>query len=401
MFNLRVYLFFIAALLVPAIFAVAEEDDPPPAPTPIRWYRSNASGMPVELIPSPIAALRNKYSLSVVSALPAQLPKILLPYFEDQFRIELRILYEEGSEIQRQWIFRDRGNIARIVAAGSGGLFGGEETEESQKAGFIEIQDDSGAIISERRFEDDLSEWEFRFFYAGAILLKAETWFKGAPFLSPVEPPDVPEEETGETTEGEIAEERFIEVIPVLTIAYTDHYRYSRSGAIRAIERIFHEGADPIRVTFPRLAPDSPPDGTLGRLAITHIPDFIYEEFDLEGIQIIYTLDNRGRIISELWKDEEGNILGEYRNVWSDDRLLSVVWSSDTEERRTEYDYDDAGNRIEERNFRQDVLERRVTSNDGRETEEIFMNGRLILRAFWEGGLKISEERIVPAGRDQ
>jgi len=76
------------------------------------------------------------------------------------------------------------------------------------------------------------------------------------------------------------------------------------------------------------------------------------------------------------------------------------LWKSPGEERLVEYDYSSDGSRIAERNYRQGELERSVTARDGIDTEEIFLNGRLVLRAFWENGLKISEERIMGAGRN-
>jgi hypothetical protein len=118
---------------------------------------------------------------------------------------------------------------------------------------------------------------------------------------------------------------------------------------------------------------------------------------NLEGLSIVYSLDNRGRILSEISRNKEGKIVGELRNDWSGDRLQSVVWRSGDDDRRIEFEYDKDKNPLVERNFRKGVLERIVTIDGDNETEEIFMNGVLILRAFWEQGLKISEER-VPSG---
>jgi hypothetical protein len=75
---------------------------------------------------------------------------------------------------------------------------------------------------------------------------------------------------------------------------------------------------------------------------------------------------------------------------------MSALWRSIDDERLIEFEYDNDGNRIVERNFRNGILERSVTAQNGMDIEEIFMNGRLVLRAFWEDGVKISEERITP-----
>jgi len=349
--KLLLRLLFFAAFLVPVNLLTAQELIPTDI---IRWYRSNAAGMALEPIPSRLAALRNEYSLSVETVNHIELPESLVPYYDDSYKVELRILYEEGSEFRRQWIFRDNRNFARLVAS----------------AGFIEIRDWEGSIVRELRFEEDNSQWDHRFFYEGNILLKAETWFT-----------EENEEEAG----------------PL--IVSTDYYRYSRSGSLRAIDRIFHEGAEKHsdRFSFPRIGPDISPGGEFGTLTTVYIPEFLYDVIKLEGLQLSYTLDSRGRILREVWKDDEGLVLGEYLNTWSDDRLLSVLWKSDDDERLVEYEYDDEGNRIVERNYRRSVLERSVTSRDGRDTEEIYMDGHLILRALWENGLKISEERIPSA----
>jgi len=86
-------------------------------------------------------------------------------------------------------------------------------------------------------------------------------------------------------------------------------------------------------------------------------------------------------------------------NTWVGDRLQSVVWKAADDERLIEFEYDNDGNRISEKYFRNGLLERSVVAQGGQEVEELYMSGRLVLRAIWENGVKISEERISPAGR--
>jgi hypothetical protein len=121
---------------------------------------------------------------------------------------------------------------------------------------------------------------------------------------------------------------------------------------------------------------------------------------NLEGLTISYSLDSRGRILSEISKDEEGKTIGELRNSWTGDRLEAVAWKSGDDDRRIEFEYDKDKNPTAERNFRKGVLERTVTADGDNENEieEIYMNGVLILRAYWENGLKISEERVSSGG---
>jgi len=361
----------------------------------IVWFRSNASGMALEMIPSRVAALRNEYCLSVETIPRGGVPDLLAPYYDDSYLIELRILYEKGREFRRQWIFRDSRNCARLTASGNSGLFDGGSTgngggEKEKRTGFIEIKDAGGALVREFRFEDDLSEWEYRFFYQEKTLLRAETWFKEAPAKSPA--PSASEE--GKSA-GEAGQEETPGSPPSFVLVFTDYYRYSRFGSLRAIERVIHEGGKLSRISFPRIVPDLSPGEELAVQHIAYSSEFLLAINSPESAKVSYALDNRGRIISETWKDDDGKVVGEYRNTWSADRLQSVSWKSDDDERLVEYEYDDKGNRIVERNYRRGVLERSVTSRNGRETEEIYMNGRLILRALWEKGLKISEERIT------
>ena len=438
-------LFFVASLFLAGVNLVAQEpsaeddassSDAAPSIPALRWYRSNGAGMAIEMVPSRLAALRNEYALSVEivapNLLPRTLPAILSPYYDGSFRVELRRLYENGEEIRRQWIFRDARRTNRIIASGSGPLFGDEnprvinqagadeeelEDEEPRSSGFIEIRNSEGALIRELQFNEDFSEWDFRYTYRDGILLRTETWFKESPFAA------VPEAEPSEEDlmEENLTEENLEENLTdtnltnenltsvqavtetrelVFVRMYTDIYRYTRSGSIRAIDRTLHEGmAARSRVAFPALAPRiSSPHEELpihgGAYTAEYFSGEQLGERLVEGNTISYTLDNRGRVLGEIWRDEDGIVIGELRNVWAGDRLRSVTWKADDEEHLVEFEYDRGGNRIVERNFRDGVLERTVTEQDGMEVEELFMNGRPVLRAFWQNGIKISEERI-------
>jgi len=367
--------------------------------------------MALEPIPSRLAALRGEYCLSIGMTNPGDLPALLLPYYDTSFRIELRVLYEKGKEIRRQWIFRDNLNFARLTASGTAGLFGLDGSADAKKTGFIEIRDAGGFITRELQFADDLSQWEFLYFYKDDTntLVRVETRFKEAPAPTPAVPAPaedaaVPAAQGAESPAGtnEGAEESSNvppaekEAEPVFVPMYTDYYRYTRSGSLRAIDRSLQEGAAAklSRITFPRLGSDSSSSLEMAIQGVSNTSEFFTDINPPEDAQITYTLDNRARVLTEVWKDKDGKIVGEYIDTWSGDRLQSVRWKSDDDERLIEYDYDSSGNRIAERDFRQGVLERSVTSRDGKDTEEIYMNGKLILRAHWENGKKISEERI-------
>jgi len=459
---------FVAVLSTAGIFLLAQElpltESAASDDGRIRWYRSNASGMALEQINSRLAALRNEYSLSVQaidrSRLPWILPLNVRPYYDDSFSVELRILYKEGSsfrmedaEVRRQWIFRNSRGMAVVVVSGNPGFFNeeyrrtaspaktensnedGEESDEDgeeEKAeeikisGIIEMRNSAGLVTRELQFDQDLSEWDFRYFYREGTLLRAETWFKEAP----LPPPAVPEEEApledAELEDSELWEAEGEEIAsdktatatetatieepskppplveerkdPVLVLTYSDYYRYTRSGSLRAIDRIIHSDTVKSRVGFPRLGPGASLNEDFVSQDSAYTAGFFMGVSSPEGTTISYSLDSRGRILGEVWKDENGKIMGELKNTWSGERLQSVSWISEDDNRLIEYEYDSKGNTRVERNFRFGELERTMAYEDGRDIEEIYINGRLILRAYWENGQKVKEERIFSQG---
>jgi hypothetical protein len=338
--------------------------DEPPVPVSEKWYRSNASGIALEEIPSRFAALRNEYTLSVAGAGYDEIPDVLMDYYDPVYSVEVRILFEEGEELRRQWIFRDEKGITRLNASGSGGLFGGVVKEDEVRDGFIEIYNDERFIVEEYQFIADDSELMTRFFYNEGALIRTESWRKEAP--------------------GE------------LTLLVTDYYRYTRFHALRTIERIYHaDEAEAERIFFPGIA-----DGFSFGIETTVSGVFYGTEFfeDISSAgtaRSVFTVDSRGRVLTEKRMDEDGNLIGEIVNTWTGDRLASVEWKAAGDERRIEYEYDAEGNRILEMNYRNGILERLVRSDGAnKEIEELYMKGELILRAIWEDGRKVSEERI-------
>jgi YD repeat-containing protein len=379
---------------------------PPEDPLPgiPRWFRSNAAGMAMEEVFSRLAAMRNEYALAVDFFPPEELPEILIPYHEAPYRIEVHILYKNGGESRRQWIFRDAGGAARLVAvfnressgpsddeveeSGNGDADGDDTADESGAGnaeasrngngdaapaltGFIEMYNEDGWITAERLFREEGEEDITGFFYRGGRLIRAETERKTR----------IEEEE---------------KIIPV----YTDFYRYNRSASLRAVERIYHEGAadaaSPVRLTFPRMILDAAADKDFVSPGISYGSEFLEETQPGAGYRVVYTTDERGRILTETRQDDTGSVIGEQKNNWSGDRLASVLLKTGDDERLTEYEYDGEGNRSAERNYRNGVLERVVRIEGSREIEELYMNGAVILRAIWEDGRKISEERVRP-----
>ena len=332
---------------------------------PARWHRSNSSGMIMDYIPSRLVALRNEYSISIEIIHPESigeiLPALLLPYHEESFSVELRVLHENGREIRRQWLFLEN-HITRLVASEGGGIFS-----------FIEMRNQRGQLEKEFLFEEDLSEWEFLFSYSDDNLLNVETFFRESP------------------------SDEFV----LLT---RDTFFYNRSGSVRVIEREIFEAASPdetqiSRQVFPRLGSDLSPAGGNISYGTAYTSPILQSIQNPDGTRVSYTVDSRGRILTEVWYNEDDEVLGEFVNTWSADRLMSVLWTSPHDERLVEYEYDNAGNRIMENNFRRGILERRVTYMENREVEDLYMNGIVILRAIWEDGIMVSEERMPVSER--
>ena len=150
------------------------------------------------------------------------------------------------------------------------------------------------------------------------------------------------------------------------------------------------------RLQFPR--PGSAPD-------INFIsPSQVYSASALpqtapsvSGEEIVFTTDERGRILTETRQDADGAVISETYQTWNGDRLVSVVWKSGNNERRTEFEYNQDNDRIMEWNYNNGILERTVqqdSAETNREIEELYLNGVPMLRAIWENGRKVSEERL-------
>ncbi|MDR0399948.1 MAG: hypothetical protein LBH51_03300 [Treponema sp.] len=358
---------------------------------------------------SRLTALRSPYCLLVEDGSIQDLPGLLLPYYRSPWRVEIRILYKDGEEARRQWLFRE-GSLTRLAAVftrnaeeddGEEAEPEGEEEpeedggEEDRPLGFIEIFGDHGLITTERQFLED-GELAIDYIYRSAraqgnlsgnrqVLVRAETRrlsFDG-------------ESEDSEGS-GESAQ----------NILYTDYYRYTRNHSLRIIERIFpppsekredsEDGAQNsiVQLRFPRRSLDSETEISFVSPVLAYGSRFLEDARPGDLQRVVYTTDPRGRILSETRTDEEGNILGEIRNTWTGDRLTRVVQQTGEEERVIEYSYNQEGDRIEERNYRNGVMERVVHVQGNREEEELYMNGELFLRALWEDGRKVREEQV-------
>jgi hypothetical protein len=318
-------------------------------------------------------ALRGKYALMIDSVPSSTIPRRLREFFDSSYTVELRTLYKEGEEYRRQWLFKDSDNRIRLVAVFNAAL-PEEDVEEAEKdepdlSGFIELYNRENRIIEEYQIDPDGASRVITYFYVNKTLVRAETKVKKAASDEPAEP------------------------------FCTDYYRYSRFASLRAIERIYHRDGEAednrVREPFPHLVLDAARQTEFVRPAPPPLSSQFFQDVLVsEGDTALYTTDARGRVLTETRHNEEGEIIGELRNTWSGNRLTEVHWIAGEDDRITEYEYNDEGDRILERNINKGVLERVVRTSGDQEIEELYMDGRVILRAIWENGRKISEERV-------
>jgi hypothetical protein len=360
-----------------------------------RWFISNAAGMTLEPAYSRLA-LRGKYALMIDQVSSEEIPGRLREFYNTSYTVELRVLYENGEESRRQWVFKDRIGRTRLVAvfnapsedagtaeeAGEAGEPGEAEAAEEDTpdfSGFIEIYNTENRIAEEHQIDSDGTDRITGYYYTNQTLIRAETRIK--------------------KTAAEDAEESAEETIELYC---TDYYRYSRSASLRAVERVYHrteeEGDNRVRLPFPHMVLAAAKETEFVRPILPISSEFFQDIIMEEGYRVIYTTDSRGRILYETRQNDEGEILGELRNTWTGNRLTRVHWVSGEDDRLTEYEYDDNGDRTLERNINKGVLERTVRIVGDREVEELYMDNQVVLRANWENGRKISEERIRRSG---
>ena len=386
------------------------------AQTGVVWYLSNTSGMALRPAPSRIVALRSEYSLAMSIITLRQLPEILKPYYDDEFPIDFRILYEKGKPTRQQWVFRGgrgRSRLSAVAVIKEVSSVKGESTlgyieDENLHFAFIERYDEDGLLVMERLFaDDDSSETTSEYFYEEGTLASAETRMFRLLLPKAVGEAESEEEEAADAAPGELVQADY----------YTDYYKYTRPGSIRAVERIFHRetvGAEtataaaltPLpRTVFPALRPHPDLDPNFVKPSAannsTFIAEAIAESPVLETVaKIVYDTDTRGRVLKESHYAEDGTSAGEVETTWEGDRIARIAlrtfggeWVA-ADEKVTEYEYDAGGDRILERNINNGALERTVRKEGAQEIEELYMDGRIVLRATWEGDHKVKEERV-------
>jgi hypothetical protein len=404
-------LLFITCYLLPVPALSAEGALSPP--NNAVWYISNAAGMALNPAPSRLVALRSEHCLAMSVIPPSTLPAYLSPYYDFTLQVDFRMLYANGKPSRQQWIFRDEKGATRLTATAV--IKGTEAT-----LAFIERYDRDGRLFEEHQFlyeDEGDSETTVTYAYEGQTLVRVETRVRTRLKMqdetgqtdqsdqSNGQKSDTPNKENAEVAATTNAAAEFVE-----TASWTDHYQYTRSASIRSVRRVFHNGTavkTMPRISFPPLRPHPERDNTFVRPTALFKSEFLDEALAVEAVSnIVYDVDARGRVLIETHYNEAGNIASTVKNTWAGDRLSHVAWTSFgnydeggengevLEERRIEYEYDQSGNRIFERNFNNNELERTIRKSGNQEIEELYMDGKVVLRATWEGDKKIKEERV-------
>jgi len=434
------------------------EEEPPfvwMPPGPPRWFRSNAGGMTIEEIPSRLAALRNRYALVIDYVAPDEIEPRLLPFYKKGYNVEIRVLYEHRQEFRRQWLFEDENGVIRINAvfkrmpekipeALSGDLSADTQTEpeaalpalpaalaeeenieneiveneiveeefsdsvelaaEPSSAeedlpdeiampdldsadlisdddtllsiGFIEIYNEKAQIIEDHWIFEDDSEIIISYSYNKNTLVKAETGKR-----IPASPPD---------TEPELYHDA------VYRPMYTDTYRYNRSYSLRYVERLYYQKveAEPVRLVFPGRVLDAASDKNFMRDKLALRSDFLENYSVGEGFRITYGTDSRGRILTQTMINNKNETVWVIKNTWSGNRIMAMHKTEGKNEKLVEYEYDRDGNQTVQRDIHNGVLERQVLTKGENETEELYLNGVVVLKAYWEKGRKVKEEQV-------
>ncbi len=356
------------------------------------WYVSDASGIALERTTEAVAR-RLDFALSVRTAAAEGAPAPVRAAVPVGGSLELKTLYEKGTEVRSRWAALDAAGFERYAEQRSAdGNFGYERYDASRR--FIEEGRSAGGSLT-----------VIRYAYAGDRLVRAEAY----------------------AVVGDAEKPLWVET-----------YRYLRSGALRSVERTYPAGTEGGKTVtegarfeaprgLPRLLDLRSADGS----RITTVYDAFgrvvsREAFDAAGKPIgsaevatyatgaagprsvvrseeggatVETgLDDRGRALHEIRRDAEGNVLSETSTVWKENRIASIETVAGGLTRRTEYEYDEGGNRLMERNYRDGNLERTVRRSGGEETEELYSGGVAVLRAVWVDGRKVSEQRLRKNG---
>jgi hypothetical protein len=334
------------------------------------WYRSNQAGMVLEGISSRMVALHYEWALYVERVGYNSLPALLRGYYNASYAMEQRLLYERGALKRRQWIFRDARGITRVNASLPADLASVGKVEGGEVPPFIEVFSSSRMLTEVHQYLAS-GVYTTRYSYREGLLVKAET---------------------------------FLDNVPL----WTDNYRYSRKALLRGVERKYHDAgsyAEKLQGTSsgPPVVPasielrEAPPVPGFVSPVVSYdnsiMTDVLGSIYSVKAERVVYDTDTQGRVLTETRYDKDDNVLAVINNEWAGDRIAQIRWTGGSDEGRIVVRYS-GKDRVSEEDYRNGVLERKVFVRGDEEIEEIYMNGKVILRAVWKDGRKLSEEGV-------
>ena len=420
------------------IFSPEIEKVPPEWVKGERWFRSNAGGMALEEIPSRLTALRNEYALVIDIAEKEELPEYIFPFYDNNFFIEIRVLYKKGEHAHTQWIFRDDNGKTRLVAVFNEKKIANETQTEVTEEILAEVTEETPTEVTEEMPTEVTEEMPVE--VTEEMLAEVNEG----------------EEETEENPVSTILIERiadntkegglsgFIEVYDENSFltseyrflqdggrsrtdydfkngflisskvsvwegndvggeykpAFADYFRYNRSSFLRSVQRVFYKDSeisslnDPVLITFPAGIMAAARNEYFIGERYNSYPDFFGEITVEKDSKMSYSTDERGRILSQTLYGTDDKIIWVIYNTWKDERIISTVKEEGDNTSLAEFEYDSDGDRVLERNYTNGILERVVRSEGKTDIEELYLNGNVILQAVWEDGRKISETRM-------
>jgi len=181
---------------------------------------------------------------------------------------------------------------------------------------------------------------------------------------------------------------------------YADFFRYNRSSFLRSVQRVFYKDReislldDPVVIAFPSGIMDAARNEFFIGERQNSYPEFFGDFFAEKDSKMVYAIDERGRISSQTFYDENEKVIWVIYNTWRDERIVSTLKEEGGAEYLAEYEYNSGGDRVLERNYVNGVLERVVRTEGKIDIEELYLNGKVILQAVWEDGRKVSETRM-------
>jgi hypothetical protein len=322
-----------------------------------------------------MVALHYDWALSVERAGSGALPSLLRTYYNSAWSPEQRLLYERGTLKRRQWIFRDSGGTTRLNASLPADLASIGKPENEEIPPFIEIFG-ANRFLTETHQYLAAGIYTTRYSYREGLLISADTFLDNKALWS-------------------------------------DQYRYTRSFILRGVERRYHEAGAATAVLQGQSSLPIPLAGSLPSVSLDirvapPIPGFVSasapydtsimtevlgEIYSIPAGRVVFDTDSQGRVLTETRYDEADAVIAVITNEWSGDRISTIRWTAGSAQGRIVFTYS-GGDRIAEEDYKNGVLERTVKLRGDEEIEEIYMNGKPVLRAVWKERRKISEERL-------